>query len=68
MSGSGASARAIATRCRMPPESSFGLVVGETAEPDDAEQLVDPLARVVRGDMPMHSSPNATFSLTVRHG
>ena len=38
-----------------------GRVVGELGEPDDAEQLLHPLARWALR-MPTHSSPNATFS------
>ena len=37
--GSGASARATATRCCWPPESSCGPAMAEAAEPDELEQV-----------------------------
>ena len=49
-SGSTASARAIATRCRWPPESSCGYFAATTSgghEPDRLEQLERPLADAV---------------------
>ena len=54
--GSCISARAIATRWRMPPDSSCGVLVGEAVEPDQFEQACAALARDLGVGMPMTSA------------
>ena len=61
------SVRAIATRWRMPPESSCGYLWASrvTSRPD----LVDPLSGLLAPLLPAtprHSRPKATLSSTVR--
>ncbi len=48
-SASWASARASATRWRMPPDSSCGTLVGELAQPHEVEQLERPLRALGAG-------------------
>ncbi len=45
ISGSDTSALAIPTRCRMPPESSYGIGLFETGETDEFEGMADALPR-----------------------
>ena len=64
--GSSASARAIATRWRVPPDRVDGLAPGELAQPDEAEQLVrarrlarrgQPASSIGKRDVPLGRPP-----------
>ena len=67
MRGLDASVRAIATRWRMPPDSSAGIAALEAVQADQRDEVrgaLQPLGLAT----PAISSGNATFSSTVRHG
>ena len=66
--GSVARARAMATRCCMPPDSCRGSDAGEVGQPHHPTGTGHPLARCRPWRSPFSSSPKATFSATVRHG
>jgi hypothetical protein len=67
MRGSRISVRAMATRWRMPPDSSFGYLCASrvTSSPTLPIHSRARSARSFAGT-PRHSSPNATLSSTVR--
>src|SRR4051794_3164544 len=67
MSPSQASARAIATRCRIPPDSSAGTRSAESASPTSSNSSSARARRFGR-DMPRSSSGASTFRRAERHG
>ena len=63
--GSNESARAIATRCCIPPDSWYGMCFSEVAQLDELEHLPGPL-RPRRRVLPRISSGSLTLSSTLR--
>mmetsp|Transcript_40686 Transcript_40686/g.100041 ORF Transcript_40686/g.100041 Transcript_40686/m.100041 type:complete len:110 (-) Transcript_40686:178-507(-) len=66
ISGSTARARANPTRCRIPPDSSFGKAVSYPSKPIISMTLSALLRRSAFDAMPW--IPISTFSSTVSHG
>ncbi len=64
-SGSWMSARAIATRCAIPPESSRGQL---DSNPPSPTSSINSRARDIASASPSSSSGSMMFSSTVRHG
>ena len=62
-----ASARAMATRCFIPPESSRGYRASNPRSPTGSRSARARSRRVAAGT-PWSSSPNSTFSSAVRQG
>ena len=56
-----ARARAIATRCCSPPESSYGRCCAAPGEPDEVQELGDPLGPLP-GSVSWSRSGTSTFS------
>src|SRR6266545_3688094 len=65
--GSCTSARAMATRCRMPPDSSWGYVASNPSRPTSASRSLARPAELLRSS-PSTSTGSITLSKTVRHG
>ena len=57
----------MATRWRMPPESSLGSASAKSLRPTTPSSSATRSRRSARGQRPT-SSPKATFSATVFHG
>src|SRR6266545_1172771 len=68
IAGSPTSARAMATRCRSPPDSSSGRWPMRSASPSRSSSLSARARRSARGTPPRYLSGNATFSSTVSRG
>src|SRR5947207_11526193 len=68
IAGSPTSARAMATRCRSPPDSSSGRWPMRSASPSRSSSLSARARRSARGTPPRYFSGRATFSSTVRRG
>src|SRR6266516_3185904 len=68
IAGSPTSARAMATRCRSPPDSSSGRWPMRSASPSRSNSLSARARRSARGTPPRYFSGRATFSSTVRRG
>ena len=66
--GSLASARAIATRCCMPPESCLGKVILEAAQADLGDEAVADLALLALAGMPFSRRPKQMFWRTFSQG
>ena len=64
--GENESARAIDTRCCIPPESCHGMVALEPCELDELEHLANALAALRALLQPSSSSGSAMFFATVR--
>ena len=62
-----ARARPMATRCRMPPDSSRGYFAAKSRRPSGPSRSVATRRRRAKGT-PCSSRPNSTFSSVVRHG
>ncbi len=62
------SARAIATRCAWPPDSSSGMRSARSPTSDEREQLERGVGGDPRGATPIRRSGSATFSSTVNGG
>ena len=62
-----ASARPMATRCRMPPDSSRGYFAAKSRRPSGPSRSVATWRRRAAGT-PWSSRPNSTFSSVVRQG
>ncbi len=66
--GRSAKARAIATRCCIPPESWSGCRSAKSARPDEGDELGDARAGAAARSTPCSSSGSSMFAATVRQG
>jgi hypothetical protein len=66
--GSDTIARAIATRCCWPPESSFGLCLPRSSSPTSSSAISALRLRCVRADSLVSSSGSSTFFCAVSTG
>src|SRR6516165_11112518 len=68
MRGPPSRARAIATRCRIPPDNSCGNARSQPARPTSRNSSSGPLASGGKAERAPTSSGSRTLSMTLRHG